>query len=64
MHEHDDEGVDWFKWLDILVWAAVFVIAGLCLEWLFGTLARESVASGAERFLRRQEQAAAEAGSE
>lgn len=50
-HEH---GIDWYRWVDIIVWAAVLVIAGLCVEWLFGNMARESVAAGAERFLQRQ----------
>jgi len=50
-HEHPDGGVDWWTVLDITVWVAVVIIAGLGLEWLVGYLVRERIARGAGRFL-------------
>jgi hypothetical protein len=42
---------DWFRALDLAVWAAVIVIAALGVEWAFGTVLRERVTAQATRIL-------------
>lgn len=52
-HTHDQAGaVNPWRWLDIVVWVTVALIAALATEWLFGKLVRESIASGASKYLR------------
>jgi len=47
----DQLGFDWWRALDLAVWAAVAVIAVLGIEWLVGTVVRERIAAGANRLL-------------
>jgi hypothetical protein len=47
----DAVAFDWFRALDLAVWAAVVVIGALALEWVIGTITRERVARGADRLL-------------
>lgn len=51
-----DGGFDWFAVLDVAVWAAVAVIAVVGIEWLIGHVIRESLASGAGKYLKKQSQ--------
>jgi hypothetical protein len=54
-HAHDDDqgaSFDWFQVLDVFVWVAVALIAGLAAEWLIGWLIREKMAAGASKFLK------------
>jgi len=44
---------DWFRALDLGVWAAVIVIAALGLEWVMGKFVRERVTAQATRILAR-----------
>ena len=49
----DTVGFDWWRALDLSVWAAVIVIAALGLEWAIGKLVRERVTAQATRILAR-----------
>lgn len=61
-HTHDaGDGPDWWKVLDIAIWAAVVVIAALAIEWLVGMVARERMTAAANRVLQT---AARKGGSE
>lgn len=55
----DGAGVDWFRVLDIAVWVSVAVIAVMGAEWLIGRVIRESLASGASRYLKKETDAPA-----
>jgi hypothetical protein len=64
-HEHeaggpDDGAPDWFKVLDIMVWAAIVILVALAAEWAWGTIVRERLARQAGRFLEKSTPAASE----
>jgi hypothetical protein len=46
--------VDWWQVLDIAVWVAVALIVAIAAEWLIGSLVRERIARGAQRYLRKE----------
>lgn len=50
-HSHSKGGVDWFRGLDLAVWAAVTILVILACEWLLGRYIRESLARGAQKHL-------------
>lgn len=47
----DDGQPDWFKVLDIAVWAAIIVLVALAAEWAWGKVVRERIANQASQFL-------------
>jgi hypothetical protein len=49
----DDGAVDWFRYLDVLVWVSVALIAAIALEWLLGYIVREQITRGADRYRAR-----------
>lgn len=67
-HQHHadegEQGPDWFRALDIIVWVAVAVIAAVGIEWFVGYLTREKIAAGASRYLDRVRTAKGEETSE
>jgi hypothetical protein len=49
----DGAGPDWFRVLDVVIWVSVAAIAVMGIEWLIGRAIRESIASGASRYLKK-----------
>lgn len=49
-HTHEDAPI----WVDLAVWVAVALVVVFATEWLVGRMARESVSTGAMKFLRQQ----------
>jgi hypothetical protein len=49
----DGAGPDWYRVMDVLVWVGVAAVAVIGIEWLFGKMVRESIASGASRYLKK-----------
>jgi hypothetical protein len=50
-HGHAHAAPAWFRFLDLAVWVAVVVIAGIAAEWLLGRIMRETLARQASRHL-------------
>lgn len=50
-HGHGYAAPAWFRVLDIAVWIAVVVIAGITAEWFLGRVMRETIARQAQRHI-------------